>query len=92
VDGTGSGSYSIAYFALSVLYLQICYYSVSNSSSIIAMSETHPLSYLTGTGDSVSVVKRPGRKANHSPPPSPEDKNCMGLYLHLSHTSSWRST
>jgi hypothetical protein len=35
-------------------------------------------------------VKRPGSKANHSPPSSAEVKECVELYLHSSNTPSWR--
>jgi hypothetical protein len=40
---------------------------------------------------SVSLgVKRPGRKADHSPPSSAEDKEYVELYLHSPNTPSWR--
>jgi hypothetical protein len=35
-------------------------------------------------------VKRPGREADHSPPPSAEVKEGVDLYLHSSNTPSWR--
>jgi hypothetical protein len=35
-------------------------------------------------------VKRPGREADHSPPSTAEDKECVELYLHSPSTSSWR--
>jgi hypothetical protein len=35
-------------------------------------------------------VKRPGRKADHSPPSSTEVKKCVDLYLHSPNTHSWR--
>jgi hypothetical protein len=33
-------------------------------------------------------VKRPGREADHSPPPSVEVKECVKLYFHSTNTSS----
>jgi hypothetical protein len=36
------------------------------------------------------VVKRLGREAGHSPPPSAEVKEWVELYLHSPITSSWR--
>jgi hypothetical protein len=38
-------------------------------------SGAHPASYAMGTGGSFPGVKRPGREANHSPPPSAEVNN-----------------
>jgi hypothetical protein len=35
-------------------------------------------------------TKRPGREADHSPPSSAEVKECVELYFHSLHTSSWR--
>jgi hypothetical protein len=35
-------------------------------------------------------VKRPVREADHSPPSSAKVKECVELYLHSSHTPSWR--
>jgi hypothetical protein len=35
-------------------------------------------------------VKRPGRKADHSPPSSAAVKECVELYSHSSNTPSWR--
>jgi hypothetical protein len=35
-------------------------------------------------------VKRSGREADHSPPPSAEVKGWVELYLHFPNTSSWR--
>jgi hypothetical protein len=35
-------------------------------------------------------LKRPGRKADHSPPSSAEVKECVELYLHYPNTPSWR--
>jgi hypothetical protein len=35
-------------------------------------------------------IKRPGRKADHSPPSSAEVKECVDLYFHFPNTSSWR--
>jgi hypothetical protein len=35
-------------------------------------------------------VKRPGRKADHSPTPNAEVKECVELYLHSPSTHSWR--
>jgi hypothetical protein len=35
-------------------------------------------------------VKRPGREADHSPPPSAEVKECVQLYFHSPNTPSWR--
>jgi len=34
-------------------------------------------------------VKRPGREADHSPPPSAEAKECVELYIHSPTTCSW---
>jgi hypothetical protein len=36
------------------------------------------------------VVKRPGRKADHSPPSSAEVKARVALYLHSRNTPAWR--
>jgi len=36
-------------------------------------------------------VKRPGRKADHSPPYCVEVKEWVGLCLHSANTTSWRS-
>jgi hypothetical protein len=36
------------------------------------------------------VVKRPGREADHSPPPSAEVKEWVDLYLHSPNPLSWR--
>jgi hypothetical protein len=44
--------------------------------------EAHPASYPVGTGNSFRGVKRPGRKADHSPPSSAEVKECVELYIH----------
>jgi hypothetical protein len=38
-------------------------------------SEAHPASYSMGTGVLSSVVKRPGREADHSPPSSSQVTN-----------------
>jgi hypothetical protein len=35
-------------------------------------------------------VKRPERKADHSPPSSAEVKECVELYLYSTNTSLWR--
>jgi hypothetical protein len=35
-------------------------------------------------------VKRPGRKADHSPPSRAEVKECVELYLHSLNMPSWR--
>jgi hypothetical protein len=37
-------------------------------------------------------VKRSGREADHSPPSSAEDKECVELYFHSSNMSPWRVT
>jgi hypothetical protein len=37
-------------------------------------------------------VKRPGRKADHSPPSSAEVKECVEIYLHCPNTPSQRGT
>jgi hypothetical protein len=48
-------------------------------------SGAHPASYPMGTRSSFTGgIKRPGREAEHSPPPSAEVKNAW------SYTSSWR--
>jgi hypothetical protein len=44
----------------------------------------------TGSGALSLGVKRPGRVADNSPPPSAEVKECVGIYLHSHNTSSWR--
>jgi hypothetical protein len=43
-----------------------------------------------GTRGPFPGVKRPGRYADHSHPPSAEVKEYVELYLHSSNTSSWR--
>jgi hypothetical protein len=45
-------------------------------------SGSHPASYPMGNRGFFPGVKRPGRKADHSPPSSAEVKECMELYLH----------
>jgi len=35
-------------------------------------------------------IKRPGREADHSPPPNAEVKECVELYLHSPNTPPWR--
>jgi hypothetical protein len=45
-------------------------------------SGVHPASYPTDTGDFSLGVKRLGREADHSPPPSADVKECVDLYLH----------
>jgi hypothetical protein len=47
-------------------------------------SGAHPASGALSLG-----VKRPRRKADHSPPSSAEVKGCVELYLHSPSTSSW---
>jgi len=37
-------------------------------------------------------VKRPGRVADHSPPPSSKVKECVALYLHPPNTFSRRGS
>jgi hypothetical protein len=53
-------------------------------------SGAHPASYPVGTSGFSLGVKRPGRKADHSPPSSPEVKEWVELYLHSPNTPSWR--
>jgi hypothetical protein len=50
----------------------------------------HPDSSPVGTGIFLGGLKRPGREAKHSPPPSAEVKECVALYLHLN-ASSWHA-
>jgi hypothetical protein len=45
-------------------------------------SGAHPASYPMGTRGSFLGVKRPERKADHSPPSSAKVKVCVGIYLH----------
>jgi hypothetical protein len=45
-------------------------------------SGAHPASYPGGTRGSFLWIKRPGRKADHSPPSSVEFKECVELYFH----------
>jgi hypothetical protein len=54
-----------------------------------AGSGAHPGSYLMGTGDSFSGIKRPDREAYHSPHSSAKVKECVALYSH-SPNASWR--
>jgi hypothetical protein len=49
-------------------------------------SRAHPAPYPMGS----LGIKRPGREADHSLPPSTEVKECVELYLHSSNTPSWR--
>jgi hypothetical protein len=49
-------------------------------------AEAHPASYPMGTGGTSLGVKRPGREAEHSPPPTAEVKKTT-----TPHTSPWRS-
>jgi hypothetical protein len=53
-------------------------------------SGAHPASYPMGTRCYSLGVKRPGREADHSPPPSTDVKEWVDLYLHFSNTPSWR--
>jgi hypothetical protein len=46
-----------------------------------AGSGAHQSSYPLGCRGSFLGVKRPGREADHSPPPSAEVKECVELYL-----------
>jgi hypothetical protein len=52
-------------------------------------SGAHPATYLMVPGSLSLGVKRPGREADHSPPPSSEVKESVELYLHSANTSSW---
>jgi len=47
-----------------------------------------PIQWVTGVLS--QEVKRPGCEADHSPPTSPEVKECVKLYLHSLNTPSWR--
>jgi len=50
--------------------------------------QTTPIQWVPGA---LSLgVKRPGREADHSPPPRAEVKVCVELYLHSPTTPSWR--
>jgi hypothetical protein len=49
-----------------------------------------PILYPMGTGGSFSVVKRPEREADHSPPASAEVKK-IWICISTPHTTSWRS-
>jgi hypothetical protein len=53
-------------------------------------SGAHPASYSVGTKGFFPGVKRPGREADHSPPPSHEVRECVELCLHYSNTPSSR--
>jgi hypothetical protein len=55
-------------------------------------SGAHPVSYPMGTRGSFPGVKRPGHKADHSPPSSADAKECVELYLHSPNTCSWHFT
>jgi len=63
--------------------------SVTDRSTIRALEPTQPpIQWILGA---LSLgVKRPGREADHSPPSSAKDKECVELYLHSSNTPSWR--
>jgi hypothetical protein len=52
--------------------------------------EVHPVSCLVGSGDLSPGVKRMGREADHSPPPSVEVKNGQAIPP-LPYMSSWHS-
>jgi hypothetical protein len=53
-------------------------------------SEAHPASYPMVPGALSLGIKRPGREADHHPPPfSAEVNECVALYLHPN-KSSWR--
>jgi hypothetical protein len=54
------------------------------------ISESKPYHYFISSGALSLGVKRPGRKADHSPPSSAEVKECVELYLHSPNTPSWR--
>jgi hypothetical protein len=47
-----------------------------------------PIEWLPG--DLSLRVKRPGREADHSPPPSAKIKEWVEVYLHFPNTPSWR--
>jgi hypothetical protein len=53
---------------------------------VLTGSESHPASYPMTNRGSFSAVKRP----SHSPPPSFEVKQWVGLYLHSPNTPAWR--
>jgi hypothetical protein len=53
-------------------------------------SGAHPASYQWVSGTLSLGVKRPGREADHSPPPSADVKEWVELYLHSPSTPPWR--
>jgi hypothetical protein len=57
--------------------------------SVQTASGVHPASYPKGTWGSIPGIKRKGREADHSPPPSAEVKN--EDISPLPHTPSWNS-
>jgi hypothetical protein len=52
-------------------------------------SRAHPASFPVGTEPLFLGLKRPGREADRSSPPSAEVKECVELYIHSPNTSSW---
>jgi hypothetical protein len=63
----------------------------SSSPCVQTGSEAHPASNPVGTGGSFPGDKeRPGRDADHSPPPSTQVKNELDLYLLSPHVPPWR--
>jgi hypothetical protein len=61
------------------------------TASRTAMGPTQPPIQCV-TGNPSLGVKRPVREADHSPPPSAEDKECVELYIHSPNTPSWRGS
>jgi hypothetical protein len=53
-------------------------------------SGAHSASYAVGTRGFFLGIKRPGRKADHSPPSSAEVKEWVEPYLHSPNSPSWR--
>jgi hypothetical protein len=53
-------------------------------------SGAHPPSYPMNTRALFLRLKRPGREADHSPPPSAEVKEWVELYLHYPNKPPWR--
>jgi hypothetical protein len=57
--------------------------------TIISVKSLNTQTYILYSSLSLGV-KRPGREADHSPPPTAAVKECVELYLHTPNTPSWR--
>jgi hypothetical protein len=84
---TRSGTSFLQHWMIGVLFPDGCG-NFSLRHHVQIDSGVHPASYAKDTSGCFSGVKRPGRKADHSPPCSAEIKECVEVYLHSPNTYS----